>query len=272
MQRISTLFTCLIFSALFFTSCGDKENVGPENCNVVKEYLVSQDSRQLLNEYEYDDFGKILKIKHQETTGAPTESRFEYDSEGRLIKLYDKFSLGENGAPFDGYLEFLYSARGVVYQVDGYKVENDQKSLFQAFVLYYEPNTNLINQVVTSFGERYRFEYDEKGNATKTLYKPETKAEYLLEEYTGYNYEVINTPSEQPLVLRNLFFALRGRSFSQNQVTAYKVYNEDGSLKENYTIDRELNTAGKMVKETTSINTNGITASRIIEKEYPTCK
>jgi YD repeat-containing protein len=243
------------------------------NCLLAKHYTETSGKRSLLDQYEYDNADKLIKITHNEGDGKQSIRRFEYDEKGRLVKIYEKLSSGVPVVEYEGSLNFLYDVYGRVYKVDARRIKDGAEEETQNRLVYYNDfavpqKLDQVVRITSSFANAWDFEYDAKGNATKTYYTPNGKSKYLLEEYSSYDEQPQDKPLDKIFFLRNFHFAACGSSFSKNHVLAYKVYNPDGSVLMSYDIKRQYSTSGNPNKMITTAIGNGTTTTTTLLSDY----
>lgn len=276
MKKTFTLFKILFLCLLFLFSCQDNNfrNLEPKNgknCLLIKEYTYKGSKRYLLNEYSYLDTSHVSKLMHYTPTGKQSESRFEYNQEGKLIRFYGCLTPPDAIKPYYGYLDYIYDDNGRLKEIKGYNTDNNNVVLAQQMLLFYNSEEQ-VNRIVSSYGSETLFTYDEKGNVMKVHYDSYVGISYNTEEYTSYNTKRKSNPLNDILFLRDIYVNPKGSNFSQNQATVYKTFNEDGSVKQAYSQKYYYDKFGKFFKFTSNaIGADSGTNNIIIEAEYK-CK
>ena len=232
MRKITTQLVALFMATFLFSSC-EKNELSPgtqDDCSIVKDWTDNQGKRFLLNEYAYNS-DKVAKMTHFNLDGEKTESLAEYDTQGKMVKIFDKVSKEGTDQETQYLTTFQYYADGNLGQTDYFKIEDGNNNLLQTRIYYYE--NNHVTKLVSSAGVHWRYEYNESGNVTKTYFQPANGNEYLQEEFTTFDDKLLTNTAPNILVLHNISNSSTGVNFSKNNALAYKIYNPDGSVQNN---------------------------------------
>jgi YD repeat-containing protein len=269
-----THFSCWLLCLILLGSCqeGNFRNPEPFNsddCLLVKEFSFENKKRYLLNEYQYVNYNQVSGQTHYSVTGSQSRSQYEYDSQGRLIKVTQETAGTATESPAQYYVTYSYTAEGQLSEIKGYNLKNNREILEQHMLFFYNTK-NQVDRIISSFGTLTRLVYDEKGNVIKVYFTPYLGTEYLKEEYLSYQNKSRQVGLETVLNLINIYPFPSGANFSQNIPGAYNIYNPDGSLAKTCTQKYEYDYFGKYTKSTylEAGSPNGKSSKLVMEAEY----
>lgn len=200
MKTKLSLFGLFSLSVLLISSCQkDDSTPAPINAKLKQVLLYSTlDSKEpisIVEEYEYDDAGKISKVSspmynNGTITGTIKYDIYEYNSLGQLIKV-NNYNANLNSPT--GFINL--KSTSYEYSPDGKKIKEK------------------IEYPLGGISEYSDFEY-----ANGLLSKTSKYSGNKLESYTVYEYDKSNK------VIKDLFYAYDG------QCLTYTIHNYTGSL------------------------------------------
>ncbi len=234
------IFPFLLCLFLVLVGCGDDEPPQPEppqpqtptNCKIAK--MITQDYNL---DFEYAN-GKLNKINF----GQGAHEQFDYDTQGRLIKITMYGSDNQNY----GYRVFTHeSATAIKFK----QFEQGQVGLYESISdgrLEFDAQGNLTKYQYSP-SEYHRNEYDNNGNPTKTYYKESNKPEYLQLKYSFPDGKKNAFTEDFALKL----YIVQGDMYlglSKNNMRKIEEYRPDGTLQNSDWIAYQYNEAGYATK------------------------
>ena len=127
-------------------------------------------------EYKYNDDGTVAAYRASDSDSAYTDYKFEYDGQGRLVKVITKFSLRS----YEQYSYCFYDADGRLYKL----IDDRTAGTENTYLLSYDGHGHLLRyQRDHSPSINTTYAYDEQGNLIKQTTSAWTEAD-MVYSYT----------------------------------------------------------------------------------------
>ena len=224
--KLSLLGMCCLLVFVFLSCQKDDSEISSDQANAkLKQVLLfsnieSHDPISIVEEYEYDDKGKISKIsspmyENGTIVGTIKYDLYEYNSSGQLIKI---FNYNANLNSPTGFINLKNTS--FIYSTDGKKIKETIEYPLGGITEYsdFEYQNELLSKIKKYSGnklENYtQFQYDKSDKLIKeTFYASDDQCiSYTLHSYTG----PLQTKSNLYTYPGNTHYRSINRTFNKN--------------------------------------------------------